>query len=221
MHDGPHFTKKMPFVAAAAQVVAGLALLSSLQAQAQIDPKCRDSSSTTRGNGAVYTGFCSGPWLGLLNGSSSTELDRLTDAFDDQWKGRGKSNDSNANPFSNNPAGLLSGTLTFNAPVKNSFAIGLQGATNELGKSWYAFYLFDGGSTGVSSLAFDTMGIFKSNEGAGSRSPELAFALLYLPLNPVPEPATNALLLAGLGALAWVAHRRTVKALPTDGAATA
>lgn len=224
MQYGPHSTKKTPFVAAAARVVAGLALLSSLHTQAQEVVNCDDSMATTVANGAIYQGFCIGENRGLLNGQS--ELAYINQQFSlisDNWKSGGLSNDA-ITPFSVDPAGLKSGTLTFKTPVSGMFLIGLQGVPDPLDplSRWYSYYLFDGGSSGVSSLSFDTEGVYKTyniDTRTGTRSPQLALASLYLPM--VPEPTTNVLLMAGLGALAWVGHRRTVKAVPADGTATA
>lgn len=216
MQHGPRIPRKAPFVATTVRVAAGLALLTSLQAQAQFTVVCDDSPATTSNSGFA---FCEGPFLGALNGA--TELTELTDLFGGSWKSAGKSNDGTGSPFTTNPAGNLVGTLNFKAPVNGVFVIGLQGTSDGLGLSWHSFYGFStGGAPGVSSLNFDTLGLYKSLAGSGSRSPQLAFASLYQ-LNPVPEPATTGLLVGGLGVLAWMARRRTAKDVPADGSPTA
>jgi len=162
---------------------------------------CFDSLVTT-GNAGFMD--CAGPFSGNVNGNS-TELQHLTNLFSSSWVWVGSSDNPGYGPFTSDP-GTTSGVLNFDSPVKGIFAIALKGGPD------YSFYVFNGGTAGISSLNFDTLGIYK---GDGKPGPALSHASLYLDppfLPPIPEPESYSMLLAGLGLLGLMSRRLKKKA---------
>jgi hypothetical protein len=94
--------------------------------------------------------------------------------------------------------GGTAGTLTFAPPVDSPFAIALK-ASNSFSLYYYS------GASGVTSIDYITNGVSVNGRGMPQ---DLSHATLYLA--PIPEPETYALMLAGLGAVAFVARRRKV-----------
>jgi hypothetical protein len=152
---------------------------------------CSNSVATTGNAGYVA---CQGPNAGNI---SPGQVDTATFAGYGTFNLVGKSDDAAAGPFTVDPGNVGSGTLSFDTPQFGYFVLGLKGGPD------YSLYLFNGGSTGITSLNFDTLGI---TTGGGRAGPGLSHAALFT--NAVPEPDTYALLLAGLAGVGFVARRR-------------
>ena len=112
----------------------------------------------------------------------------------------GKSDDANSGPFASSLEGSTSGTLTFDTPQTGYFAVTLKAANS------FSTYLFDGGSTGLTSIQFSTMGTAINKNG---KLQGLSHATLIDigTVTPVPEPETYALMLAGVGVVGFLARR--------------
>lgn len=150
---------------------------------------------------ALAATSCEGSFVGNINGSAN-ELTDLGTLFTGTWTYSGKSDDATGGPFTGNPSGT-SGTLTFDSPISGTFVIGLKAANN------YSYYLFNAGSSLINSLSFDTTaGVAVNAQGIPQ---VLSHAGLYIGQNlvpSIPEPETYALMVAGLGAIAFAARRR-------------
>lgn len=159
-------------------------------------------------NGGVMTsGFnpdalaCSGAWMG---NDAQLQADVLAQAATDfngivgsgmVWTWAGKSDDADSGPFAANADGST-GTLTFDTPMTGYFAISLKSSES------FSMYLFNGGTTGISSIDYSTLGVSLNDRGTAQG---LSHAALLV---PVPEPGTYALMLAGLVAVGYTARRR-------------
>lgn len=88
-------------------------------------------------------------------------------------------------------------SINFVNPVGGAFIVGLKQST------FYSFYLMNGGTTGISTINFNTLGVTDKGNGAG-----LSHAVF---IGTVPEPETYALMLAGLGLVGFMARRRKAK----------
>jgi hypothetical protein len=133
---------------------------------------------------------CRGSLTGLLSGGVS-ETSYLGSQWLGQWTYAGSSADAGNGPFTQNPQVMFNGLLNFDAPVAGDFVIGLES------NGQHSYYLFHA-PTSVAGLSFDsTEGVATSPQG---NPMTLTHATLYTP-SAVPEPASFALLLAGLGIL--------------------
>lgn len=167
-------------------VMAGL-MAAGVSLSARADVACDDSPLLT-GNGGYIA--CLGPLSGNVAAGQTSEVS--FEGFGD-FVLVGTSDDVGNGPFATIDAGLMS----FDTTLYGSFVIGVKGGPG------YSLYLFDGGSTGISSLSFDTLGIVKGNGRAG---PDLSHLALFV--SAVPEPTNAAMLLAGLAMIGVVARRR-------------
>ena len=149
---------------------------------------------------------CSGAWEGnnLGNAAKLAEVQaQILADFGSSYSLVGSSDGAGSGPFISNPGGS-SGTLTFDSAVTGSFVVALK-AANE-----FSLYLFNGGSAGISSIDYSTLGVSVNRQGIPQG---LSHATLYGggTTPPVPEPETYALMLAGLGAVALITRRRRIK----------
>jgi hypothetical protein len=159
---------------------------------------CSDSVATIGNSGYLA---CQGPTTGNI---APGQVDTASFAGYGSFSLVGASNDPGAGPFVSDPGSVTSGTLTFDNVQKGFFVLGIKGGPD------YSLYLFNGGSTGISSLKFDTLGI---TTGGGRAGPGLSHLALFTQpyITPsIPEPETYALMLGGLGLVGWLAGRRKV-----------
>jgi hypothetical protein len=157
---------------------------------------CGDSVATV-GNAGYLD--CQGPTPGNI---SPGQVDTASFAGYGTFNLVGASNDPGAGPFQSDPGGQTSGTLTFDNVQKGFFVLGIKGGAD------YSLYLFDGGSTGISTLNFDTLGIVTGGGNAGPGLSHLALFTQPYVTPSIPEPETYALMLGGLGLVSWLARRR-------------
>lgn len=176
-----------------AMLSAALAL-ASVGASAVTGVQCGDSVATV-GNAGYLS--CQGALGGnIAPGQTNT----ATFSGYGTFSLVGSSDGAGFGPFLSNPSGSTSGSLHFDSPQSGYFVLGIKGGPT------YSLYLFNGGPTGISALNFDTLGVTTGN---GSAGPGLSHLALFAA--PVPEPASYALMLAGLAVVATLARRRRLR----------
>ena len=102
-------------------------------------------------------------------------------------------------PFTGDPDVATNGTLTFDQAISGWFVIGLKAANN------YSYYLFNATSP-ITSLTYDSTAGVALNRNDIPQA--LSHANLYAVAQPVPEPETYALMMAGLAAVGFLSRRR-------------
>lgn len=149
------------------------------------------------GSGAID---CTGAFDGNLGGALTTEqIGQINSAFGDHSfvysnsMSYLKSDAAKSTLFADDGTDM---SLNFKTAQKGLFVVGLKQA------DFYSFYLFNGGSTGIGSIAIDSHGIWTGGNG-------LSHAVYIGNItNAVPEPGTYAMLLGGLGMMGWMVRRR-------------
>ncbi|MCX2864332.1 PEP-CTERM sorting domain-containing protein [Paucibacter sp. PLA-PC-4] len=159
----------------------------------------------TAGGGASVTAFidCAGSFSGNLGGAlTQGQIEVLNAQFGDKGFSYGSGLTYSKSDATGH--GLFTDlgddfTLSFDSGAKATglFVIGLKQANR------YSFYLFDGGTAGIGTIDFKVLGVVSKQTDGLSHAVYLGNALTA----PVPEPESSALMLAGLGAIGFIARR--------------
>ena len=193
---------KIQLVTAALAASATLFAAPAQAAGGSVTPvACGSSLGTVFAAG--YALACQGPMAGTIGSGgagSSGGIDTAT--FAGQTFTLAGTTLDGSGSFSANPGSVQWGDLLLSPPQTGLFVLGLQGGGT------YSLYLFNGGSTGLAAVEFDTYGITQGLNGLAA--PNLTQAALFT--SAVPEPGTYAFMLSGLVAMAFLAQRRRVAA---------
>jgi hypothetical protein len=170
-------------------------------------PLCSSNNSLTLMNPDAIA--CSGAWDGNDANQTTDVLAQISADFGSfvgsgTWDYTDKANAGQNTDYFNQVPGSPTGTLLFDNPITGFFAIALKSSTN------FSFYLFDGGTAGISALTFSTLGTSTNHLGTAQN---LSHASLYRfqgegNLTPIPEPLTWGSLPLALG-FGWLLRRRS------------
>jgi hypothetical protein len=134
---------------------------------------------------------CAGSFSGNDSNQQADVLSQLVSSFGSftgagLWShntGTDKSDGPGFGPFTSNPE-VTNGTLTFDTPQTGFFAIALKAGPR------FSLYLLNGGTTGISSFNFNTIGTSTNPNG---KAQDLSHASLYYfegeDTEPIPTPA--------------------------------
>jgi hypothetical protein len=175
-------------------------LLSAFLATTSLPALAEDCADTTWSTLAATD--CVGSFSGNINGDPSEAA-----FLDSEWGALaggsfsylGKSDDAGNGPFTGDPDVATNGTLTFDEAISGWFVIGLKAANN------HSYYLFNAVSP-ISSLTYDTTAGVATNRNDVPQA--LSHGNLYAVAQPIPEPETYALMMAGLAAIGFLSRRR-------------
>ncbi len=148
---------------------------------------------------------CSGAWSGNDVGNATTIAEVSSEILSSFGLTAGSAVDVTGTSM-----GSSSGTLSLPSAETGAFVIGLKAGDA------FSLYEFNGAlvTGGISSINFDTLVVGFFSSGKEHYGQGLSHADIWLGGSPppsTPEPASLALLAAGLAALAWAARRRAVR----------
>lgn len=179
--------------------LASLGLSAPAQAQTQLGA---GTLACTNGGALSYMQAlaCSGSYTGNNSNQQSAVLSQMAASFQSYtgpgsyWSYVGDANFT----------GGGTGSVHFNNPVTGWFVVALKSATN------FSLYLWNGGTTGISSINFTDIGVSGNNNG---QVQDLSHASLYAwtgapPVSATPEPAAIVLMGTGLAGLFIVRRTR-------------
>lgn len=155
---------------------------------------CSGQSTTVTGDAGYVK--CSGAFSGNDQGKPSVVAAVAAEIKSDFGLTVGPSMD-----VTGSDKGDTSGTLMLPGLEMGDFVIALKAGDA------FSLYEFDGGTTGIKWISFDTLGVGFINNGGTDVGQGLSGADLFT-VTSVPEPATLALFAAGLAAIGFAVSRR-------------